>query len=101
MGKKISILFCTVLILCFALIGCGSPSDDSQGKSEEKLTSVIDQGGNEIQLPENISKIAIRVGTPMREKYLGKPVIGTVIEQNMNSSNVPAVRYMWGSQENR
>lgn len=50
---------------------------------------------------KNISKIAIRVGTPMREKYLGKPVIGTVIEQNMNSSNVPAVRYMWGSQENR
>ena len=50
---------------------------------------------------KNISKIAIRVGTPMREKYLGKPVIGTVIEQNMNSSDAPAVRYMWGSQGNR
>lgn len=47
---------------------------------------------------KDISKIAIRVGTPMRSKYLGKPVKGTVVEQNRNSSSAPTVRYMWGSQ---
>lgn len=47
----------------------------------------------------DISKIAIRIGTPMRSKFLGKPVKGTVVEQNKNSSSAPTVRYMWGSQD--
>ncbi|MEL7566457.1 MAG: ABC transporter substrate-binding protein [Dehalobacterium sp.] len=59
MRKKVLFVICMFLILSFALAGCGSPSEDAGGKSEEKLTSVVDQGGNEVQLPENISKIAV------------------------------------------
>lgn len=44
----------------------------------------------------NISNEPIRIGTPIRNKYLNKPVINTEIINN-KSDTTPTVIYKWGS----
>lgn len=48
---------------------------------------------------KNISKLAIRVGTPVRSKVLADPVKNTAIKDNQFDSSSKSVRYMWGSKK--
>jgi iron complex transport system substrate-binding protein len=45
--------------MCTVIAGCGSQTKEAESESSEKLTAVVDQGGNEVQLPETITKVAI------------------------------------------
>ena len=59
MKKRLLLVMCICLIMCIAIAGCSSQAKESESKTAEKLTSVVDQGGNEVQLPETITKVAI------------------------------------------
>lgn len=59
MKKRLLLVICTCLIMCTVIAGCGSQTKEAESESSEKLTAVVDQGGNEVQLPETITKVAI------------------------------------------
>ncbi|KNZ40736.1 ABC transporter substrate-binding protein [Acetobacterium bakii] len=59
MKKRVLLVICICLIMCIVMAGCGNQTKESESKTVEKLTSVVDQGGNEVQLPETITKVAI------------------------------------------
>ena len=59
MKKRLLLVICIGLIMCIAMAGCGSQTKETVSKTPEKRTSVVDQGGNEVQLPETITKVAI------------------------------------------
>lgn len=59
MKKRVLLVICISLIMCIAMAGCGSQTKESESKTPEKRTAVVDQGGNEVQLPETITKVAI------------------------------------------
>lgn len=59
MKKRVLLVICISLIMCMAMVGCGSQTKESESKTPEKRTAVVDQGGNEVQLPETITKVAI------------------------------------------
>jgi hypothetical protein len=56
MKKRMLLVICIGLIMCIAIAGCSSQATESESKTAEKLTSVVDQGGNEVQLPETITQ---------------------------------------------